>query len=75
MSRQSSGRFEIIGWKVSPTQGEEPATFFVADAVLDDPTNEARAKQVAEALNGKYRSNAVREERLNNQVVYNENND
>jgi hypothetical protein len=68
-SKQPNGRFEIVGWKVSgPEQGQggqnESGAFYVIDAPLDDPTNEAKAKQVADGLTMKYRNKDVRKQRL-----------
>jgi hypothetical protein len=63
-SPQPNGRIEIVGWEVAQQQGEEKQAFYVSDAMSDDPTNAAKAKQVVEALNTKYRARTVRERRL-----------
>jgi len=59
--RQDNGRREIVGCAI----GDSPdKAFFVADASPDPILDDTTAKRIAEGLNIKYSSDAVREARF-----------
>jgi len=59
--RQENGRREIAGCEIG---GSEEDAFWVADASGHPILDDASAAQIVEALNLKYRSDAVRKARL-----------
>ena len=64
--RQSDGTYAIAGCAVED-DGERGEAFWVSDVPDDARTDPVKASRVVDALNGRYRSKAVREERLKNE--------